>query len=393
MKMAVEPECVRCGRCLAVCPIYQVSGDEKLSARGLLALIKARQEGRLDEDEVYARSLGTCLLCGACERVCTNGVPARQSILGGRGELKGGLKGMLRGAAADLKRLEGLVREGRRQEEWLALEPESGLHFLYFDPAANAPALAPWSLSRLYPQPVGPAGGERLLLFPGCLGDHLLVDMARQSLDVLAAAGKRILIPSGIGCCGLPALAAGIADAAEERMSEAAQALKRAAAEFSGVEAVVFLCAACGRRLKEGLPRLWPQAPPLLDVAQAIAGSNLKLRRREEKVAFFDPCHSLDPGSGLPEAARALISRLEGVRLVDFEAQPACCGAGGLSSLANKRLSEQIGRRLAEALASSGAETVATTCLTCLLRLEELSPVSGLRAVHLAQLAAARLAP
>jgi glycolate oxidase iron-sulfur subunit len=64
--------CVHCGFCLAVCPTYQLLGDELDSPRGRIYLMKQVLEGA---PVTKRRScISIVVLPGACETVCPSGV-------------------------------------------------------------------------------------------------------------------------------------------------------------------------------------------------------------------------------------------------------------------------------------------------------------------------------
>ena len=65
--------CVHCGFCTAVCPTYQLLGDDLDSPRGRIYLIK----NMLEEDgisPVMNEHLDRCLTCRSCETTCPSGV-------------------------------------------------------------------------------------------------------------------------------------------------------------------------------------------------------------------------------------------------------------------------------------------------------------------------------
>ena len=47
-------KCIRCGKCLSVCPIYRETRVETLSPRGKVAIYRAAVEGDLEVGEAYA---------------------------------------------------------------------------------------------------------------------------------------------------------------------------------------------------------------------------------------------------------------------------------------------------------------------------------------------------
>lgn len=70
---AILRSCVHCGFCTAVCPTYQLLGDERDSPRGRIYLIKAALEGGPVTGETQ-QHLDRCLTCRACETACLSGV-------------------------------------------------------------------------------------------------------------------------------------------------------------------------------------------------------------------------------------------------------------------------------------------------------------------------------
>ena len=78
-------DCIRCGRCLPVCPTYQQTALETQSPRGRLNLLRAVEDGKIDlahprlEEHLYH-----CLDCRACNTVCPAGIPIGELIVQGR---------------------------------------------------------------------------------------------------------------------------------------------------------------------------------------------------------------------------------------------------------------------------------------------------------------------
>ncbi|MBW1711949.1 MAG: (Fe-S)-binding protein, partial [Deltaproteobacteria bacterium] len=211
-------DCVLCGRCLAVCPVYLATRDEKLSARGRQSLIKAKDQGRLTADRVFRRSLSACLLCGSCERVCVNEVKVRDKVLKARVGLSGSLKRLALTATAEPGRMNRLAKAGRRAMDLIGVDEDSGLRLRYAQGRVNLPALAERPLRELFPRPVGPPQGPGLILFPGCLINFVQVKVGLAAVRVLTAAGFRVKIPPEAGCCGLPAESAGLNRLAQARI-------------------------------------------------------------------------------------------------------------------------------------------------------------------------------
>jgi fumarate reductase (CoM/CoB) subunit B len=77
-------------------------------------------------------------------------------------------------------------------------------------------------------------------------------------------------------------------------------------------------------------------------------------------VTYHDPCHALR-GQGIQKPARVL---LKGV--VDLiEVPQKCCGAGGGTRSGCPEVSSALGKKRAEALASTGADVIVSCCPFC----------------------------
>ncbi|MDW8480132.1 MAG: (Fe-S)-binding protein [Xanthomonadales bacterium] len=89
---------MRCGLCLPHCPTYRLGREEGESPRGRIALAAALARApALAADPGLGRHLGSCLACGACERVCPAEVrfdallvEARRRIAASRPHARGG---------------------------------------------------------------------------------------------------------------------------------------------------------------------------------------------------------------------------------------------------------------------------------------------------------------
>jgi len=68
--------CTHCGACIAICPAYRLTGDERVTGRAKLQLGDALLQGETIE-AVEAFSPFQCIRCGLCEEVCQTRLPLR----------------------------------------------------------------------------------------------------------------------------------------------------------------------------------------------------------------------------------------------------------------------------------------------------------------------------
>ena len=76
--------CMKCGNCQAVCPIYRETRREHSVARGKISLMQAILNGKLPISGAFDSVMAHCLNCKSCAAACPCGVPADELILRGR---------------------------------------------------------------------------------------------------------------------------------------------------------------------------------------------------------------------------------------------------------------------------------------------------------------------
>src|SRR5205085_9464620 len=77
-------KCVQCSLCLPHCPTFRVTGDETMSPRGRIALMRAVQNSGAPLTAEVADAFTTCVQCRGCETACPSGVPYGRLIDGTR---------------------------------------------------------------------------------------------------------------------------------------------------------------------------------------------------------------------------------------------------------------------------------------------------------------------
>ncbi|MGF7184816.1 Fe-S oxidoreductase [Desulfitispora alkaliphila] len=80
-------KCMKCGNCMAACPIYKETLLESNSARGKIQLARAVLKGDLDLNKSLQNKFGYCLTCKACNAICPCGVKPDEIILATRAAL------------------------------------------------------------------------------------------------------------------------------------------------------------------------------------------------------------------------------------------------------------------------------------------------------------------
>jgi heterodisulfide reductase subunit D len=366
--------CIRCGLCLATCPIYRVTLRETDSPRGKIALVRALAEGRLEAGPEFAASYYGCLLCASCANICPSGVP---------------LEGILQAARDDMSRHklepEALQRLGQMIAEHHNISGEDNTGRLIW--ADNLPEK---------PSGSEPRDTADVVYFIGCVGSFFprSYRLPQTMVQLLDRAGVDYAVLGGEEwCCGYPLLINGELDKAADLIGHNLQKVRELQAKQ-----VVFTCPSClhiwdhvYREVAEGcLEFELLHATELL--GHLVDEGRLRFRAMPaQRVTYHDPC-DLGRKEGIYDAPRRVLQAIPGLELVemrDNRENSQCCGGGGNLETFDADLSRAVSDlRLAQAQEVE-AQILASACQQCERTLTEAARRNRvrLRVVDVAELA------
>ncbi len=363
--------CVQCGLCLPHCPTFRVTGDEAMSPRGRIKLMREVQdEGAPITDEVL-RSFESCVQCRGCEPACPSGVPY------------GHLMEQTRETLADRH----LITPRWQRLAFKPLESPVALQ-------AGTAALSVAKRLGLVPARLGlpdalpmrsepmEASGHDVYLFTGCVMDAWQRDVHLAGKRVIEAAGFGVMPTGSLApCCGALQAHAGLAD----------DTRRLAASMMASLQPDVPILvdsAGCGAAMKDyghllGTTEAAAFSARVFDIQEWLAPHLDRLPAVEVldvTVAVQDPCH-LRHVQRVHEATRAVLRPF--VRqLVELNDDGLCCGAGGAYSVLEPELAGQIRQRKVEAIARVEHDLVASANPGCSLHLAN----AGVPTIHPMQL-------
>jgi FAD/FMN-containing dehydrogenase/Fe-S oxidoreductase len=336
--------CVGVGKCRreeggVMCPSWRVTHEEEHSTRGRAHLLWEMANGEVIRggwrDEDVKHSLDLCLSCKGCKSDCPVGVDLatyKAEFLSHYHE--GRLRPRSDYAFANIdfwarlaSNVPGLVNlatqlAGFRDIAKLA----AGMPHQRSVPAFAPQTFRSWFENR---PPVN-ADGELVMLWPDTFNNYFLPDTAKAAVEVLEAAGFRVLIPKSILCCGRPLYDFGMLDRAQRLLLKILDTLSL---EIEAEIPIVVLEPSCAAVFRDELLNFFPQD----DRAHKLSRHTFLLSEfLEKRAADFElpklPVKALIHGHCHHKSLMKMTDEESVLRKmgIDWSAPaPGCCGMAG----------------------------------------------------------------
>ncbi|MDI6729171.1 MAG: (Fe-S)-binding protein [Thermodesulfovibrionales bacterium] len=354
--------CVKCGSCKALCPTYIEDVTEGMSARGRVVLLEKFHEGKLEPSKKLDERIFSCMLCGACNKLCPLGINVTDAMYEARNRLRDFNKkrrflGL--GIRLGLKKASNSFRILKFFETINEMLPVFRIY--PFSAIKRMDVTLPDSALRdgmsifRVSKPRG-----RIAIFAGCSVNFIYPNIGRSLIESLNVMNYDVVLPKGEVCCGAPLMGLGRREDAVEMAERNMNAFKKL-----NVEAVIGLCPTCIDSIKNGYRSLIGDG---IDNAVEVSQFFSKLQPsafspQPSKVIYHDPCHSIY-GLDVSVEPRQIL-RSMGFHLMDSER--GCCGFGGTFRLLYQELSEGILEKRIEEY--KRADMIVTSCPNCILQL------------------------
>lgn len=388
--------CMRCGFCMAVCPVFGVSMKEADVTRGKIALLENLAHEMITDSKGVSEKLNRCLLCGSCQANCPSGVKIMDIFLRARSIVTGymGLtpvkKFIFRALLVRPKLFNGLLDlSGKFQGLFLkdaskAVGTSCAPLLTPFIGDRHFPALAKEAFHSKVASLDTPAGqsGLRAAFFPGCVSDKIFPNVAEAALKVFEKHGVGVFMPEAQACCGIPALSSGDRASYDTLLKRNLRLFATGDFDF-----LVTPCATCTATIKEIWPMLTEKYATeekqqiaelhdkTLDITQFLVDV-LKVElpapgNAGKRITYHDSCH-MKKSLGVTMQPRKILDSLPGCRLVEMPEADHCCGSGGSFTLSHYDLSRQIGQRKRDNIVSVKPDMVAAGCPACIMQIMDM---------------------
>jgi len=238
-------------------------------------------------------------------------------------------------------------------------------------------------------------------LFCTCLVNELFPQVGVAAVEILESLGIRVGFPRDQTCCGQPLYNSGFWEEARRVARHNLDLLSRTQGP------IIVPSGSCADMMVHQCPELFQGDEKWRSVAEEVAGRCHELSQflvdvlhwspataasarqpgRRRKVAYHPSCHLLR-GLGVKTQPLDLLKAVVGVELAAVDRSEECCGFGGMFSVKQPSISGAMLDQKCTALENSGADTLVSCDMGCLLHLQ-----GGLRrrgskiqVCHLAQL-------
>lgn len=365
--------CVHCGFCNAVCPTYQLLGDELDGPRGRIYLIKQLLQGD-DATAVVQLHLDRCLTCGACETACPSGVQYVRLLDIGRNIVEQRqlrpwsqriIRCLMRFCFPYPKRFSKLLSMARAFRFLMPARLKSKIPTRSVDAVRSAVAHS-----------------RKMLVLEGCVQPELSSNINAATARVLSQLGISLVSAEQAACCGALPYHLNDQQGGLDMMRQLIDAWWPHIE--SGIEAIVITASGCGVTVKDYAELL--QHDPLYaekaarvsvlakDIVEILLDEDLSALNIElRKIAFHAPC-TLQHGMRLGGEVERLLTQL-GFTLTSVVDAHLCCGSAGSYSLLQPKLAGQLRDAKLQALQSQQPELIASANIGCCLHLREKASV------------------
>lgn len=376
--------CIGMGKCRAadgaMCPSYQVSGEERHSTRGRAHLLHEMLRGEIITDgwnnSAVADSLEHCLSCKACKSEC----PTQVDIAAWKAEFMSAHYGARRRPLfhhvfgrigttlpkiAPFAPLLNLLQRGlpgrlmRRSLGLSADKPLPPLARKAFLPRARRDAVS----SDAYFHWFGNGTDPVVILWADSVNAHYRPTVLDAAIRALLASGARVGVAREHFCCGRPLYEYGMLDRASV---QASTILDRFLPSLPEGAQVIVLEPSCLSVFRDDLLRLFPDEPRAQELASRtvtltrhLNGRGIRPVRTLPEGMLHRHCHDRAPAIGSDDA--------EWMNLcfdVLHEPETGCCGMAGTYGMREKTrpiAQKLFARRLKPAIDAATKDTLIVT--------------------------------
>lgn len=406
---AILRKCVHCGFCVATCPTYVLTGDERDSPRGRIWLMRELLESPETVSAETGFHLDRCLGCMSCMTTCPSGVDYNNLLDIGRERIERKVerpladrvrRRLLARIIPHAARFHLLLRFGRLAALFAPLMPTHIRAALTKVPSRLA------KLDRIGGKTMsfkpGVQAKKHVILLAGCAQRALDPAINASTVRVLNKLGVEVTVRAEAHCCGALAHHIGEAAAAAAAM-RATLGAWRDELQSRKVDAILVNASGCGTMIKDyahitansfaanvgGDANRCPTNQQLVETARQVSAMTMDIceflaeltladiveRAREGRgeITYHSAC-SLQHGQKIHDLPMQLLRQV-GFVVRQPQEPHLCCGSAGVYNILQPEMADGLRSRKLDNLKRAGAPFVAAGNIGCITQLDGDLPV------------------
>ena len=389
-------KCMKCGNCMAVCPVYGVDRVESSVTRSKIAVADAVLTGdlSLDDPQVY-QMIFNCLVCKSCMTNCPTKVNFDRIILALRAALvrKNGLPWLKKMIFSTLKHPKlfdagmkiGAAMQGiafRSHKDRKSISPRSPFAYvgagIGFDAERQMPELTITPLRERLPEVITVKNPRmKVSFFTGDSLNYFYPDTGMDLIEVLTENNIEVHIPKEQSCCGVPVLVHGDIDTVRTLAKNNIDAFEKTGSDY-----LITGCGSCGGAWSHDYVEILAADPvygkkavywaertyDISTFLTRVIEFRKPLGQLNSVVTYHDSCH-LKKSMKVSAEPREILRSIPGITFKEMSAPDTCCGSGGSYVISHYETASSIGKKKAEDIDRTGADTVSVGCPACMMQL------------------------
>ncbi|TLD80231.1 (Fe-S)-binding protein [Helicobacter sp. MIT 05-5293] len=214
----------------------------------------------------------------------------------------------------------------------------------------------------------------RVYFFSTCLGGVAYADTCMNAIRLLQKEGLEVVFKKDQTCCGQPSYNSGYYEQSKKIALYNVDL-------FKGEEPIIVPSGSCTGMMREDYLELFKGEPEYERVKQFCSRvydlgeylhKILKVSYQDKgeptKVTWHSNCHALRSAKVI-DSAKALISSLANVDLIELEREEECCGFGGTFSIKEPEISNAMVSQKIQDILSRDVEYLISADAGCLLNI------------------------
>ncbi|MFX3626644.1 (Fe-S)-binding protein [Campylobacter sp. LH-2024] len=390
--------CVKCGKCIPGCTIYDINRDEVTNPRGFLDLIAAYKEGKLQLNKELENVFESCFLCNHCVEICPSELSIDNAIEKMRFDIV---------KEFDMPWYKKIILSCLKNRKWLDILAKLGyifqscaFHIQNKEFEKNLGMRAKFSMPfikkgrflssfhkksflNLNPDFIDNGGNKTIGLYVGCLTNYCYTQTGFSTLKILKELNINVDLMKKQACCGVAHFFSGDFKSVEILAKKNIEYFEK---KLEKLNAIIIPEATCSAMLKIDYERFfimqnereWANRAKKISSKIYIASqylyqfTSLKelLKNKKQKkysITYHDPCHARKM-QGIFKEPRELLKT--NYTYIEMQDSNTCCGFGGISMQMkhyDKALS--VGEKKVKMIDRTMAHFVSAECSACRMQI------------------------